>query len=142
MTRLLQPCKTIAPNLYMVLATLMRLCLLDAHNLLQLPIIHPLQANVFLPLYTPSTHKITNSICWLQPRFWRLQYELIGGSFPITTDNASCFNASQCSIDTGTADFLSYIFSEVTVLPESHAQDYMCAKGSVGGRNHIFGSLQ
>ena len=80
----------------------------------------PLQANAFLLLYTASTHKISNAICWLQPSFLVLAVCAYWGSSPIMTDNASCFNASQCSIHRGTADFLKYTFSEVAVFPESH----------------------
>ena len=39
------------------------------------------------------------------------------GSFPVTTDNASCFDASQLSINTSAADYLQYTFSEAAVLP-------------------------
>ena len=38
---------------------------------------------------------------------------------PCHYDNASCFNASQLSINKCVADFPQYTFSEAAILPES-----------------------
>ena len=56
----------------------------------------------------------------------RIGKRAYAGLSPVTTDNASCFDGTQLSINKSATDLVLYAFSEVAVLLESRNSHRDC----------------
>ena len=75
-----------------------------------------LSSIAFVNTYTLNYYSL---VCWPPARLLlvTLGMQTYAGSSPVTTDDASCFDASQLSINTSAAG--KYTFSKVALLTES-----------------------
>ena len=88
------------------------------------------------------TQNYFSLVCWPLPRFLLLALgtQAYTGLSPVTTDNPSCFDASQLSMNTSTTDFSKYTFSEAAVLSESYSSTSM-SEGLLIVRDSIWSEL-